>query len=326
MSRLYDVSVIVAQYNPDFSSVIRTIRSVIGQNNVAVQIIIADDGSKQDYFHDIESLFKAYGFKDYKFSKCDENCGTCINFKRAIDIADGKYIKPISPGDYLYDANTLHDWISFCEDNNIMISYGVSVYYQYIDDELRAFEKQITQPALNYLYSIDNKDFVGKVIDNIILCDCILGASYLCEKDILNRYVTEISGIVKYCEDFSYRLMLLDGQSIVWFDRPVIYYSYGDGISSKKDKNGNPLLRRDERAFEHIILKRNAKTKIGRKVQRYIKSKFINRIGSRLMSFVWFPRALIYRILRGYLKWRGKSKSCCVIDSEFVEYIQKGKD
>lgn len=323
MKMLYDVSVIIAQYKPDFNSLVKTIRSVIGQKKVSVQIIIADDGSEQDYFDKTEEYLKAHNFNDYKFSKCETNCGTCINFKNAVAIAEGEYIKPISPGDYLYDENTLYNWITFCKNNNVLISYGIPVYYKYIDNELIAFEKKLTQPALNYLYKINNENFSGRVLDNIVLCDCILGASYLCENRIFKKYITEISGTIRFCEDFSYRLMLLDGESIIWYDKAVIYYRYGEGISNKKDIGGNPLLRQDEIAFDKLLAEREMKTDIGDNIQKYMRKKSNNRIKNRLMSFVLFPKALIYRVIRFYFKCTGQSKSYCVLNRKFVDYIER---
>lgn len=322
MSETYDVSIVIAQYNPNFSSVIKTIKSVIKQKKIKMEVIIADDGSKIDYFCEIEEYFINHNFRDYKFSKCENNFGTCININKAVDIANGEYIKLISPGDYLYDENTLSDWYSFCKKNSVLISYGSAVYYHIIDGKMKVFEKRSTQPTLNYLYRLGNNNFSGKIIDNIVLCDCILGASYFCERKILKEYLSEICGKIKFCEDFSYRLMLLDGQQIVWYNRPVIYYSYGDGISSKSDKNGNPLLRSDEIAFDMVISKRKMNTEISRRVQKYCRNKYANRVKSRLLSFIYFPEALLYRIIRLYLKWFGKAKSCCTLNEEFVELIQ----
>lgn len=323
MQKKYDVSIVVAQYNPDCGLLIKTIKSIIEQKNVRIQIIIADDGSKVDYFNIIENYLKKHGFYDYKFTKCDINSGTCINVRNAVEIADGEYVKLISPGDYLYEENTLHNWYKFCKKHNVIISYGTAIYYQEKNRKMQIIQKRCTQPALNYLYKIENDDLKGKVVDNLVLCDCILGASYLCERRILEIYMNEICGRIKFCEDFSYRLMLLDGQRIVWYEKPVIYYSYGDGISSKSDSDGSPMLKRDEIEFDKLISQRKMKSNIGRKLQKFSRKKRESSIEDRLLSFIYFPKALYYRFVRLILIKMGRTRTCQNVNNAFMKCIQR---
>lgn len=320
--RQYDVSVIVAQYNPSQPMVIKTIKSIIGQKKVKIQIIIADDGSSLDYFNETEKYLIECGFKDYKFSKCEKNSGTCINVKKAVECADGEYVKLISPGDYLFDQDTLYNWYTFCKRYEVKVSYGMATYYYMKDADMQVVKKKCAQPALNYLYKLENNNSVGKIIDNIVLCDCILGASFLCERKILEEYLKEICGKVKYCEDFSYRLMLLDGQRIVWYDKPTVYYSYGDGISSKSDSNGNLLLRQDEVAFDELLSVRKVTSNIGKRVQRFAKRKNRNRIRNRIISFIYFPEAVYYRLAKFFLIKMGKTETCKSVDEKFIRLIQ----
>ncbi len=322
MSRLYDVSVVIAQYNPSYDLVIKTISSIINQKKVNIEIIIADDGSSKDFFIETEEYFKSHMFQSYKFTKCETNQGTCLNVKKAVEAANGEYVKLISPGDYLYDEDTLHEWYCYCKDNSILVSYGTAVYHQLIDNEIKIIERKTTRPALNYLYKLDNKNIDGMIIDNIVLCDCILGAAYLCKKDILEKYLNEICGKIRFCEDFSYRLMLLDGERITWFNKPVVYYSYGDGVSNKKDKNGKSLLYSDEIAFDKILSERSMALEISQKVQKFINKKNSNTTRNRILSFVIFPKALYYRVLRLIMMWLGLTKSECNISKKYVELIQ----
>ena len=62
-----EVSVVVVTYNSPFEKLENTLQSVIWQENVDFEIIIADDGSKSFDKERVENWFLTNGFKDYKF-------------------------------------------------------------------------------------------------------------------------------------------------------------------------------------------------------------------------------------------------------------------
>ena len=57
-----DVSVVFVQYNPDFKKTLLSLYALINQKDVNFEIIIADDGSKRDYFQEIRSFFQKHNF------------------------------------------------------------------------------------------------------------------------------------------------------------------------------------------------------------------------------------------------------------------------
>lgn len=48
--REYEVSVVVASYNPQIEKLLFTIKSIVNQKNVDIQIVITDDGSFENIF------------------------------------------------------------------------------------------------------------------------------------------------------------------------------------------------------------------------------------------------------------------------------------
>ena len=50
MKNKYDVSIIVATYNPDLNKLMSTLLSIIIQKGIKFEIIVTDDGSQKDYF------------------------------------------------------------------------------------------------------------------------------------------------------------------------------------------------------------------------------------------------------------------------------------
>ena len=60
-----DVSVIIVTYNSDWKKLRLTLLSTLKQINVSIQIIIADDGSKETFDEKIVQLFNEFGFSNY---------------------------------------------------------------------------------------------------------------------------------------------------------------------------------------------------------------------------------------------------------------------
>ena len=61
------VSVILLMYNPNFFKVKKTIESILQQENIDFELIIADDASENNLFTEISELLKKYEFNDFIF-------------------------------------------------------------------------------------------------------------------------------------------------------------------------------------------------------------------------------------------------------------------
>ena len=58
------VSIIICNYNPDLLKFERTVRAAIRQKEVDFEIIVTDDGSTNDYFDEINTIFEKYNFNN----------------------------------------------------------------------------------------------------------------------------------------------------------------------------------------------------------------------------------------------------------------------
>ena len=65
----YEISVLVLQYNPSFEAVKRTIHSILKQQNIRFEIVVADDGSTEDYLEKLKELFAKHAFDNYTLVK-----------------------------------------------------------------------------------------------------------------------------------------------------------------------------------------------------------------------------------------------------------------
>ena len=102
------LSIILAQYYPDKTQLRHTLDSLLIQDTYDFELIIADDGSPEDYWDDTRDYLAAHGFTNVKLSKNKVNQGTVTNMLHAVELASGQWIAGISPGDYVYDACLLY--------------------------------------------------------------------------------------------------------------------------------------------------------------------------------------------------------------------------
>ena len=111
------VSVCVTTYKPDYADLGLTLESILRQKNCSFEIIIADDGTE-------------WNFNAYKIVRAPKNYGTVHNTLAACLVARGKYIKDISPGDYLYADTVLADMAAFMEAGSCEAAFGRACYYR----------------------------------------------------------------------------------------------------------------------------------------------------------------------------------------------------
>ena len=116
------ISVVVATYNPDVNKLNRTLKQICRQENVSFEVIITDDASSKKDFSHLGEFFKNNGFENFKILEHNENVGTVKNCLSALNEAKGKYVFITSPGDILFDKNTLSDFYNF-------YSYLEKTYY-----------------------------------------------------------------------------------------------------------------------------------------------------------------------------------------------------
>ena len=290
---LDSISFIVATYNSKFDKIVETLDSILIQKNVQIEIIIADDGSEYNFFTEIKEYFEKRGISDYKLVGHEQNVGTCSNIFDGLKEAKYEYIKLISPGDMLYDENVICNWIIHIKDNNAKISFGNIVAYRLKDNE-KEYISVKERPVNKSIYKKVKNDRARK-INYILLNDTPVGAAFISSKDLLDKYLRKIVGKVRYAEDFSYRLMVIDNILINYYDNPVILYEHGSGISTSKNDKWAKLLDKDLKAANQVILEEYSNNDgFSRKYSKILKKD--NEKITKLLKAIYFPEYIYWNI------------------------------
>lgn len=284
----YKISVIVAMYNPVPEKLWLTLNSIIYQEKVNLEIVIADDGSKNNLFNDIKEYMRKNDFSNYKFVFHKHNQGTVLNCYDGVNQASGDYIKLISPGDLLTSKDVLYQWVNHMLNSNLDWSFGEAVYY-INDGNYRAVSRK-THPQNIYPYVKHNQ---AKCRWNYLVHDDVaLGAAIISTRDLSLQYFQRIINKVKYMEDNIYRIMMFDGVMADYYPNNVIFYECNTGVSTSGDPKWERLLLDDWVATNEIMM---SNTYSGDTVQAKLKKKMMKvysnnkkvRIISKLTASGW---------------------------------------
>ena len=240
-----ECSVVVVQYNSMWDKVKRTLNSIINQKDCNFEIVIADDGSKDTLFDEIEKYFKEKQFLKYQFVENMQNVGTVKNIISGIEVATGKYVRVIAPGDMLYSDTTLRRIVEFMNQNNAKEVFGRMAFFEYKDDRIDVLPLQVPFDVGPY----QRHDIRNIKKHLLVLGDNISGASYTWDREYYLECLMRISGQVVYLEDCVNAYTVYDKHEIYFIDEFVTWYEHGTGISTSKNKKWTTLLIKDWLSF-----------------------------------------------------------------------------
>ncbi len=106
------VSVVIPCYNHQYY-VEKSLKSVIAQTYKNIEIIVIDDGSKDNSVKVLKELQKNNKF----ILECQENMGVCKTLNRAIRMSNGKYIAILASDDY-WDLTKIEKQVKVLETSN----------------------------------------------------------------------------------------------------------------------------------------------------------------------------------------------------------------
>ncbi len=228
------ISVIVLNYNPDFEKLCATLKSALLQKDINFEIIIADDGSKNNLEKEIKNLFKEYDFSNYKLVLREKNVGTVQNLYDAVKASCGKYIKPISPADCFYNETTLNTVLSYMDENKSDVLFGDMVYYEK-SKEVNVFN--IKTPWCDEIYLQENYNPKKILKHQMSYYENISGAAVFYRRERIIEGLEFILGTVRYAEDAMLQYFATKGERISYLPQFVVWYEYGSGISTSQGRS-----------------------------------------------------------------------------------------
>lgn len=298
----YDVTVLVVTYFPSWKKLKSTLLSIVCQKDVRFEIIISDDGSEEDYFHEAERFFAEHDFSDYKLVKNIKNLGTVNNYYNALCQSKGEYTYGISPGDMLYDEYTLIDLYSFSKQNGISVCFGDAIYYNLQGDKVNIVKKRHYVPKRPWIYTDEISLDVMKYFffyDNFIL-----GATFFRRTDVAIKYIGKIKDLSRYVEDnTSTAFMLADGLRVIHFDKYVVWYEYGGGISTSSDNKWGKLLSADLNNCFAELRKQYPNDKV---INTLLESRHYRRFIQKLYLLLKVPRLFFRKIIIKFTPMRAE--------------------
>lgn len=249
-----EISVIITTYNQPFEVIMHSIQSVLMQENVKFELIIADDHSTCDYSNRYREVFAAKGFSSYRLIRNETNLKTVLNIANALDYASGEYVKTIDAGDLLYSPHTLREILNYCKDNDVSVGFGNIVRF-YSDGEDGYVRSDYRAPRqLNHFFEIGDYDSSSVLKKQMESADWIPAASQFYRTDVyrgLLRALGDHYG-VRYCQDFA-SVLALGHYQIHHFDYPIYWYEWGTGISTKGDLSSRMRLYADHEKFYSML-------------------------------------------------------------------------
>lgn len=314
-----DLSIFFITYNPNWEKYKKSLISILEQKHITYEIIVSDDGSEDNCFGKVIELFKRYGFTRYKLLSAKENQGTVVNVLRALNNANGIFVRGLSPGDLLPKATHLSEWYNWCIKNEILYSFGDNINYN--DENGFQVQRHYNNPKNKWLYRIKISDIAIRT-DYLILSDYVSGAAVMANRKFLIQYLTEIAGKVKYAEDNIVRLMQFDGIRLSYYPKIVELYEYGTGVSTSHNTKWQELLNNDRCYTNKIILSRQTEEVFQYKCKQYFGEEgSIISWKKRISKYLYFRWAAVLKIIS--MMCPAKTRSCPKDVFGFYEQIKE---
>lgn len=299
-NKKYDVTVLVISYNPKWYALKRTLCSTLQQKKINFQIVIADDGSRENYYDKITQLFEYYHFKDYILTDSDKNNGTCLNLYNGLRYSEGEYVKTIGPGDCLYDELTLFNWVNYAKDKCADICFGDAILFERRNNTEKIVSKR-RYPQNVYPYI--KEKYVAKhgIFNYVLLNDAVLGSNFLTRNDIMLTYVQRAIGKIKYAEDMIYRLMLCDGKKMLYFKQNVVWYEYGSGISTSGDSKWELIIKEEKKCSDRLITENNMFVGIKKLKFNFVVSCLSDK-KKNWIKYLMYPSLILWKIKKNSIR------------------------
>lgn len=220
------VTVIIPYYNN--TQIFECIQSVLDQSYASIELILADDGSRENLNLQFASYIrqnKRNNIIRFVILRNDVNQGTVKNINRALKESQGELIFTLAADDVFYDERVIEDWVNAFERDDSHVIMGFSAMCDETNQKILELSPDARQADL--LRSSNTK----KIWSALCIDNFILGCATARTAECVKQY-----GLVPECyrliEDYPMNLYWYRvGVQITLFDRIVVRHRKG-GVSS----------------------------------------------------------------------------------------------
>lgn len=309
-----EVSVIVMIYNGKLTDILATIKSVIWQKNIVIKLIINDDCSNSSYIPEIKEYLDSVEYTDYLCIEGKENKGTVWCLNNALKYVHTKYVKPIGQGDLFYNENALYNMIEYMKKSNKEVAFGKIVGYNK-EQEIHVVETYSPLNIVPYL----NNNYKEITREFFLYSSAPCGACQFFKTETIKKYVSQMVGHVRYCEDNFIGLWMLDGGKIGYYRDFFVWYEVGSGISWGKESSSINRFKIDQKdCFEYF--NRIRPNKITRTAARVNRTNIIkNNTWRRIKKILVCPSVIAFKQkCRKNLKATREQLNISQVDNSFI--------
>ena len=217
------VSVIIPLFNHE-KYIIECLNSIKQQTYNNFEIIIIDDGSKDNSAKNVENWIKENPIINIKFIK-QNNIGICKTLNKLISLAKGDYIAMIASDDSLV-PNSLEVRIKYLE--------KYTKYSAVIGDAFLMNEKSeiISDSAMQKLYDASYSNLLKDINTELVLNWSIPGPVLLLKKEVFDKIGCFDESLIVEDRDFYLRLIIKD--ELVFIPEKVAKYRIVNNKKSHK--------------------------------------------------------------------------------------------
>ncbi len=298
------ISVLVLSYNSDIDKLYLTLKSIIKQKIDDFEIVVSDDGSKDNHEQELAEYFKQNDFSNYKLVMNEQNRGTVQNILSGLKACEGEYVKPISSGDCLYAEDTLTRLYDFMKADSLDYCHGLIRGYHRLEDG------SIQYIPYSHPFDIEayRKRDMDKITRNLVLySDNTCGAGICYEKKFFIHYMNLISEVVKYEEDIFQVVAAVENRKVALFDDYIVWYEIGLGVSTNKKSKIYDLLAKDVDGLYRKLYDWHPENKYVKKRYKMLPLYNIKNLYVRTMlRFFVNPDAIRYLFSSYYQRFTGK--------------------
>lgn len=249
----YQVSVLIVTYYSEWAKIKLTLNSILKQKNVDFEIVVSDDGSEDNQFDKIRAYFKKRKFEDYTLVAHEKNQGTVRNVITGLEYCRGKYVKGLGPADMFMDSFSLVQMYSFLETYQYEAGFCLMQGYTVLPNN-KYNKKSYHYPFDLTAYKKEDAFRIQK--NEVYYSDHISDVATFFRTDFYLEYMRKIEPYVRYEEDIFQVMAALDGRFFHLFDKKLVWYELGYGISTSKKSGYSELLKKDSDSFYDFIFQK----------------------------------------------------------------------